>query len=207
MSETYAQPASSPLAAEARTSPFAFAGRCLRWATATLTVAAVSIGLFFGGAGYVFGPINDVTTAATLLLIVPAVLAIRRLAGGRVGGWFSVLSILTVAGLALAAGGLLSLVAGLITLNDSFVTGGIGILPFLGWLAAVAVLAVRRRVLTRRVGWLSAAAFGASILAGAVSPLLPMSLLVFVVGLPLLALFVAWLWVTGSDLRDATHLP
>jgi hypothetical protein len=171
-----------------------------------MAAAAVSIGLFFGGAGSIFGPINDVTTAATLLLIVPGVLAIRRLARGRVGGWFSVLSFLTVGGLALAAGGLISLVAGLITLNDSFVTGGVGILPFLGWLGALALVGLRGGVLTRRVGWLSAGALGASILSGAISPFLPMSVLVFVVGLPLLALFVLWLWVTGTDLLDAPHL-
>lgn len=204
MSETYVQPSSPPLAAAARSSPFALAGRCLRWATATLTAAAVSIGLFFGGVGYVFGPINDVTTAATLLLIAPGVLAIRRLAQGRVGSWFSMLSFATVAGLAVAAGGLLALVAGLITLNDSFVIGGIGILPFLAWLAALALIAIRRGVLTRRVGWLAAAALGISILSGAASPLLPMNVLVFVLGLPLLAVFAAWLWVTGTDLLD-TH--
>ena len=204
MSETYAQPATSPPFAPARSSPFALAGRCLRWATATLTVAAVSIGLFFGGAGYVFGPINDVTTAATLLLMAPGVLAVRRLAAGRVGSWFSALSFLTVAGLAVAAGGLIALVVGLITLNTSFVTGGIGILPFVAWLAAVAHIALRRGVLTRRVGWLSLAALGISIIAGAAGPLLPMTVLVFAVGLPLLAVLAAWLWVTGTDLLDAS---
>lgn len=204
MSETYAQSASPPLAAVARSSPFAFAGRCLRWATATTVAAAVSIALFFGGAGYVFGPINDVTTAATLVLIAPGVLAIRRLAGARAGSWFSLLTYVTVAGFALAAGGLLALVAGLISLNDSFVTGGIGILPFLAWLAAVAFLAVRRGVLTRRVGWLAAALIGISIAAGAAGPLLPINVLVFALGMPLFAVLVAWLWVTGTDLRHAT---
>jgi hypothetical protein len=203
MSESFAHPAPRPLVASEERRSYGFAGRCLRWATATLAVATVSISLFFGGAGYVFGPINDVTTAATLLLIVPGVLAVRRLARERTGAWFSGLSLLTVVGLGVAAGGLLALVAGVITLNDSFVVGGIGILPFLAWLAAFGAISLRRGVLTRRVGWLSISALAISIIATAVSPFLPMNVLVFVLGLPLLAIFAAWLWVFGTDLRDA----
>lgn len=207
MSETYAPPAGTATSVVPGERTHGFAGRCLRWATGTLAIAAVAIGLFFGGAGYIFGPINDVTTAATLLLIVPGVLAVRRLAMGRVGAWFSGLSFLTVAGLGLAAGGLLALVAGLITLNDSFVVGGIGILPFLAWLAAFGYVSLRRGVLTRRVGWLTLSALAISIAATAVSPLMPMNILVFVFGLPLLAIFAAWLWVFGTDLQRISSHP
>lgn len=179
---------------------FRFAGRCLRWSTVTLAAAAVTIGLFFGGAGAVFGPINDVTTAATLLLFVPGVLAVARLSRGRAGAWFAGLSYLSVAGLAVAAAGLLALVAGTITLYDSFVIGGVGMLPFLAWLAAFAFVALRRGVLTRRVGWLSAATFGICIVATSASPFMPMNVLTFVFGLPLVAVFAAWLWFFGTDL-------
>ncbi len=193
--------ASHPLEAH-HPARFRLAGRCLRWATATLAVAGVSIGLFFGGAGYIFGPINDVTTAATLLLIVPGALAVRRLASERVGAWFSVLTLATVAGIGVAAGGLLLLVARVIGLNDSFVAGGIGMLPFLGWLGGLAYVTLRRGVLTHRVGWLSVAVLGVAVLASAISPMLPMNVLVFAFGLPLFAVLAAWLWLFGTDLLE-----
>lgn len=203
MSENHVQHVPFPRSTADRAHPYGFAGRCLRWATATLAVAAIAIGLFFGGAGYVFGPINDVTTAATLLLIVPGVIAVRTLARDRVGAWFSWLSVLTVAGLAIAAAGLLFLVAGVITLNDSFTIGGIGMLPFLAWLAAFAYVVLGRDVLTRRVGWLTAAGVASAIAGTAAGPFLPMNVLVFVLGLPVLVIFAAWLWVFGTDLQDA----
>jgi hypothetical protein len=183
--------------------PFRLAGQCLRWATVTLAAAGVSLALFFGGAGAVFGPINDLTTAATLLLIVPGALATRRLARGRIGGWYSALTLLTVAGIGVAASGLVLLVARVITLDQSFTIGGIGMLPFLAWLGALGYAALRRGVLTRRVGWLSLGTLGLSVVATAVSPLMPMSILVFVLCLPLLALIGTWLWVFGRDLSRA----
>lgn len=203
MSGTYVHTSNAPAAAEADRRLVRFAGRCLRWATGTLAAAAVSIGLFFGGAGAVFGPINDVTTAATLLLMVPGVLAVARLSRGRAGAWFAALSYLTVAGLGVAAFGLLALVAGAITLSDSFLIGGIGMLPFLAWLAAFAFVALRRGVLTRRVGWLSGATLGICIVATAASPFLPMNVLVFALGLPLMTILAAWLWFFGTDLLAA----
>lgn len=181
---------------------FRLAGRCLRWATATLAVAGVSIGLFFGGAGAIFGPINDLTTAATLVLIIPGALAARQLARGRIGAWFSALTLVTVGGLGVAAGSLVALVAGLITLNDSFLIGGIAVLPFLTWLAALAYAAILRDLLRSRVGWAAAATLAVALVATAASPFLPMSLLTFVLGLPLFAAFAAWLWLFGTELIE-----
>ena len=201
MSETLASTASAVVGID-EPRRFRLAGRCLRWATVTLAVAGVSIGLFFAGAGAVFGPINDVTTAATLLLVVPGALAVRRLARGRVGSWFSGLTLLTVAGIGVAAAGLLLLVARVITLNESITIGGLGMLPFLGWLAGLAFVTLRRGVLTRRVGWLAAATLGISLVATAASPFVPINVLTLVVGLPFFALFAAWLWAFGTALLE-----
>src|SRR3990170_8912258 len=105
-------------------------------AIATLVVAAVTIGLFFGGAGQLWGPVNDVFVSLTTLLLILPVLAILLLAGDQAGWWFSLLSWLAIAGLLLVAVGQLLLVVGVISLNASFLTGGIGITPFLLWALA-----------------------------------------------------------------------
>ena len=125
-------------------------------AMASLLVAGVTIALFFGGAGAVFGPINDVFTSLTLILLILPVLAIRALVGGAGGPSFELVSLLALAGIALAAVGQLLLVAGVISLESSFVTGGVGILPVLAWAIALAVLAFGAHALPIDLGWASA---------------------------------------------------
>jgi hypothetical protein len=130
------------------------AGYCLFASVGTLVVGGVAGALFFSGAGAVFGPINDLFTAATLVLIVPAVVAVRRLDAERVvGGWLSVVSLATIGGLLLAAVGFVLLVVGAIDLQTSFVTFGLGMLPFLAWIAGLAVLSLRDGIIRRSVGW------------------------------------------------------
>jgi hypothetical protein len=119
----------------------------------TLAVAGIALALFFGGAGDIYGPINDLFTAATLVLIIPAIIAIRGLAAGRVGGWLSVVSLAAIGGLLLAAVGFVLLVVGAIDLQASFVTFGLGMLPFLAWIAGLAVLSLRDGIIRRSVGW------------------------------------------------------
>jgi hypothetical protein len=129
------------------------AGYCLFAAIGTIVIAGVALSLFFSGAGAIFGPINDLFTAATLVLIIPAVVAVRRLGAGRAGGWLVVVSLATIGGLLLAAAGFVLLVVGAIDLQASFVTFGVGMLPFLAWMAGLAVLSLRDGIIRRSVGW------------------------------------------------------
>lgn len=175
------------------------ASRSTWLALGTLLLSLVAIVLFFGGAGFLFGPINDVLVALTLVLLVPAILAVRLLAGGRAGSWFSVLSAVAIAGMIGAAVGQLLLVVGVIDLQTSFLTGGIGVLPFVVWIGAQSYLALRRDVLSRRVGWWGAAFVGLSTVTAVAIPLLPPALL-YAMGLPLAVTLSGWLISLARDL-------
>src|SRR3990172_3837418 len=142
-------------------------------AIATLIVAAITIVLFFGGAGQFWGPVNDVFVSLPTLLLILPVLAILLLAGDHAGWWFSALSWLAIAGLLLVAVGQLLLVVGVISLNASFLTGGIGLTPFLVWALATIWTAWTFGVPSMMVGFLLAAVLVMSALTTAVSLALP----------------------------------
>lgn len=183
-----------------------FAGASLFVAVGTLVASAVALALFFGGAGAIFGPINDVLLGITMVLIVPAVLSVKSLGAGRVGGWFTGLSWLALAGLAVVVVGQVLLVTGRIALTTSFATLGVGLVAFLAWAGGVAVLAFRTGLVARSVGWW-AAALGVSLLAAAVSwGSLPMATW-SIFGLALLVAFTGWLVALGRDLRTRISRP
>jgi hypothetical protein len=176
------------------------AGYCLFAAIGTLIVAGVALALYFSGAGAIFGPVNDLFTAATLALLVPAVVAVWRLGSGRVGGWLAIVSLATIGGMVLAASGFVLLVVGIIDLQTSFVTFGLGMLPFLAWVAGLAVLSLRKGIIRRSVGWWIAGfalATGASIVSAFV---LPMEVLTLTLA-PVLFVSLAGMLVSlGRDL-------
>lgn len=125
-------------------------------ACAALVIAAVALAIFFAGPGEPFGSINDLAFAATLIALVPAVLAVDRLAGPHLSPVIvRVLTIGTIAGIVLSATGSLLLVARVITLEDSYITGGLGILPVIAWMILVAVLSLGSKVLPPSAGWLA----------------------------------------------------
>ena len=135
--------------------------------------AGIAFWLFLNGAGAFFGPINDLLVAIALALLVPTVLAIRSIVGPGAGPWFDFLTWLSVAGLTLAAVGQVLLVVGVIPLEGSFVTGGLGILPVLAWVLAVGVLAGRVEVLPDQLGWVTAVLFGMIVVVAIGSAVLP----------------------------------
>jgi hypothetical protein len=157
-----------------------------------LTASGIALWLFFGGAGAIFGPINDLLVAICLGLMALPVLALRMIAGGQAGPWFEVVTGLALAGLALAAIGQVLLVAGVISLESSFVTGGLGILPVLGWTVAVAILALRVGALPDQLGWASVALLAMIVVAAVGSAVLPPTGIV-VVSVALLAVLAGWL--------------
>lgn len=171
-------------------------------AIATLVVAGVALGVYFSDTEgmAIFGPINDVTAAATLMLIMPAVAALHRLVRGSLPAWFRYLAALAIAGMAVAAAGLLLLVVGVIDLQGSFVVGGIGILPFLVWVVVTGYLSLRGRLLSRTLGAWITAFMALTLVAIAAGPFVPMQLLTFTL-FPLLSVALGgWLYVLGRDL-------
>ena len=132
------------------------AGVCSLLAIPALLLSAIFLALFFGGAGWQFGPLNDFFVAVmTGLLILPA----RSLLEVVVGGgrpdrrWFQIVTWVAIAGLVIMTVGQMLLVVGLISLDASFVTGSLGVVPVLVWAAAQVYLALRFRTPSRIVGW------------------------------------------------------
>jgi hypothetical protein len=176
------------------------AGYCAIVAVAMLVAAGIALALFFGDVNPLFGPVNDVFTALALLLMVPVVLAVWRLAEGTLGSWFGWLSLATIAGLVVAAAGFVMLVAGVIDLQASFITGGLGMLPFLVWAAALAYASLRRRVVSTVVGWWIVAFMAVTVASFAAAPIMSMALLSVTLAPALLVTLAGWLIALGRDL-------
>jgi len=175
------------------------AGYAALLAVPSLVVAAITIALFFGGAGSFWGPVNDVFSAITLLLLILPVVAIALLVADDAGWWFWVVSILAVIGIVVAAAGQLLLVAGVVNLDTSFITGGIGIIPVVGWGIAIVYSAFTHDLPSATVGWLTLAALaGSGLLAVAATALSGWP--VAVLGAGLTVVLSAWLLALGLDL-------
>jgi hypothetical protein len=157
-----------------------------------LIASAVAIALFFGGAGQVFGPINDVFVAVTLIALVLPILAVDRAAVAQAGFWLRVVTVGAIAGAVLIAAGQLMLVVGIIDLQTSFVTGGLGIIPVLIWIVAVVVLSVPLGVLPVSLGWLAGAVI-AFVVVGSVVAMITAGPLAWVTWATVVAVLVAWL--------------
>jgi hypothetical protein len=166
-----------------------------------LVASGIALALFFGGAGSFWGPINDLATVAALLALVLPVIAVEQLVRERTGIWLEVVSVAAIAGIALAATGQLLLVLGVIGLEASFVTGGIGIVPLFAWLVAVAVLALGMGLLPGHIGWLAIGVIigsvGLAVVAGVgTGPG------VWVASVALLAVLVGWMGSLGLTFLD-----
>lgn len=133
-------------------------------ALVALVLSGVALALFFGGAGAFWGPVNDALIVVTVLALLPTVVAIARLAGERVGPWVTIVTVATIAGLILIAVGQSLLIIGRLSLEGSYVTGGIGVVPVIGWIFLVAVLALGAGVLPASTGWLAVATLVAIVL-------------------------------------------
>ena len=173
--------------------PAAYAG-----AAATL-VAGLLLVPFFRGAGDAYGKLNDIFSAVALLLLIPPAVAVYALARDAAGGWLLAITIAAVAGMLIAGIGQILLVIRVIDLSASFVTGGLGILPILAWVAAVTWLALGGSMLTATVGWL-----GIAVLASAtfvtVAAALKLGVITWVLAGSVLLALVAWQWSLGVAL-------
>jgi hypothetical protein len=170
--------------------------RLASWTTwvsiVTLVIAAIALAIFFAGPGEPFGSINDAAIAITLILLIPAVLAVDRLAGERFAPMVRIVTIAAIAGILLAAAGQFLLIARVITLEDSLVTGGMGILPVLAWFVLVAVISLAGALLPSTVGWLAVASL-AMIVVTSVVAAVTMGPGLWVACFALVAILCAWL--------------
>jgi hypothetical protein len=78
-------------------------------------------------------------------------------------------TVATIAGLVLMATGQSLLIVGRLSLDGSYVTGGIGLLPLLAWIVLVAVLSLSVGVLPSIVGWLAVLSLAAVVAEGVVA--------------------------------------
>ena len=180
------------------------AGYAAYLAAAVQLVSALALLLFFGGAGEIFGPVNDLLVAIAMALLVLPVLGLRALTGRTVGPWFAVLSTLALGGLAVAAVGQLLLVAGVISLEMSFVTGTAGILPILAWMVGVGTAARRSDALPDRLAPVTVAVLLLAVALSIGSMVLPAAGVTVLSGLFVVAL-AGWLMLVGSSCLAAAR--
>lgn len=181
------------------------AARALYLAAVTLVASMVAISLFFSGAGAFWGPVNDLLVVATVSLLLPAMTVLATLVGASVGRWFTLVSAAAALGAVVIAVGQLALVFGLITLDTSFLTGGLGILPVIGWIGATAAPARRLPAIGRAVA-LWALAFVAMVgltVAVLLAANADTPTLTGVLGVPLVIALLGWLVSTGRALSRA----
>jgi hypothetical protein len=168
-------------------------------ALVALVLSGIALALFFAGAGAYWGPVNDVLIVVAVLALIPAVQTVDRLAGNHGAPWTRIITIAALAGIVLMATGQSLLVAGRLSLDGSYVTGGIGVIPFLAWIALVAVLSLSSGVLPAAVGWLAVASL-AAIGAMAVIATFTMGPLLWVSGIAVVVALGAWLAALASSL-------
>ena len=127
-------------------------------ALAALVLSGIALALFFAGAGEFWGPVNDALIVVTAIALLPAIVGVARIAGDRGAPWIGLLTVATIAGLILIAVGQTLLIVGRLSLEGSFVTGGIGVIPLIAWIVLVAVLGLAAGVLPATTGWLAVVA-------------------------------------------------
>ena len=174
-------------------------------ALVALVLSAIALALFFGGAGQFWGPVNDAFIVVAVLAMIPAVLTVDRLAGDHGAPWTRVVTVAAIAGIVVMATGQTLLIAGRLSLEGSFVTGGIGVIPFLAWIVLVAVLSLAGGVLPSSVGWLAAASLGAIVVCTVVAAVTQGPLL-WVAAAGLTVALAAWLASLAAALASSTAL-
>jgi hypothetical protein len=174
-------------------------------ALVALVLSAIALALFFGGAGQFWGPVNDAFIVVAVLALIPAVLAVDRAAGDHGAPWTRIVTVAALAGIVLMASGQTLLIVGRLSLEGSYVTGGIGVIPFIAWIVLVAALSLASGVLPRPVGWLAVASL-AAIVAASILAALTRGPLLWVAAVGVVVVLSAWLAMLASALGDSGAL-
>jgi hypothetical protein len=170
-------------------------------ALVALVLSAIALALFFGGAGEFWGPVNDALIVVTAIALIPTVAAVARMAGDRGAPWVAIVSVAAIAGLVVMAVGQMLLILGRLSLDGSYVTGGIGIVPFIAWVVLVAVLGLGLDVLPSRIGWLALASV-AAILVFSLTAAITLGPVLWVEAVAMLAVISFWLAGLATTFAD-----
>jgi hypothetical protein len=168
-------------------------------ALVALVLSGIALALFFGGAGEFWGPVNDALVVVAAIALIPAVLAVARMAGDRGAPWVVIVSTAAVAGLVLIAVGQTLLIVGRLSLDGSYVTGGLGVVPVLAWIVMVAVLSLGSGVLPSTIGWLAVATLVAIVVVSLVA-IVTQGPVLWIAGVVLVVALSAWLAGLASSL-------
>jgi hypothetical protein len=103
------------------------------------------------------------------------------------------------------AAGQTLLIVGRLSLEGSYVTGGLGVIPFIAWIVLVAVLALASGVLPREVGWLAVATI-AGIVAEAVIGAVTRGPALWLSSVVLVVILAAWLASLANTFGSARQL-
>jgi hypothetical protein len=164
-----------------------------------LVLSGIALALFFGGAGDFWGPVNDALIVVTAIALIPPVLAVARLAGDRGAPWVLIVSVAAVAGLVLIAAGQTLLIVGRLSLDGSYVTGGVGVVPVLVWIVLIAVLSLASGILPSTTGWLAIATLAAIVVFSVIAAI-TLGPVLWVAGVALLIVISVWLAALASSL-------
>ncbi len=121
-------------------------------------LSGVFLALFFRGRGDHYGPLNDIFVAISLVLLILPAIGIYSLTRNLNGPWLDVSVWFGVAGMVVVAIGQTLLVLRVVSLQTSFVTDGLGIMPVLAWMVSLVVLSSARAQLPDYIGWATGAA-------------------------------------------------
>jgi hypothetical protein len=162
-----------------------------------LLISGVALALFFS-IGEPWGSINDFFVVLTALLLILPMLAIDRIAVGQ-APWLRPVTIAAIAGAVLIAVGQGLLILRVIGLDDSYATGGIGLLPLLVWWIALVVLAFVTHAIAPEIGW-SAAAMLVMIVLFSLIAVVTLGPVLWVATIVLLLAISAWMGLLAMDL-------
>jgi hypothetical protein len=181
---------------------YRLAGTSTWIALVALVLSGIALALFFGGAGEFWGPVNDALIVVTVIALIPTVLAVARLAGDRAAPWTTILTVATIAGLILIAVGQTLLIVGRLSLEGSFVTGGVGIIPFLAWVVLIAVLGLGGGPIPDSVGRLAVAVIATVVAISVVGVLVSDGPLLWLAGVGLVVALSFWLAGLATTFGD-----
>ena len=157
--------------------------------SAFFAIPAVALAMLYWGQFLVSrsqqdGRRNDIAAAVVMIFLILPVIAVNDLVGGS--GWFNVVSWAAVAGLVLMIAGQALLVAGAIRLETSFMTGGVGFVPFIAWAVTLTVRAFQEGPPPEYLAWSAVALF-----------VLIVPVVLFAAAKPRIAIPVQWLMCVG----------